>query len=421
MSEAGFNKTVLDSSVRLLTKSMPSARSVSLCLLIQAGSRDESEEEQGLSHLLEHVLFKGTDKMNARQIAEAFDFIGADINAATAKEYTSVYTRVMEEYLDRALEIILDMVREPLLDQNDLDSEKQVVLEEINMHLDSPDEVVHDYLARTMWGSHPLGHSVLGKQEIIENSSGESLRDFLRRRYVGKRMVVVGAGAVEHGALEKMLSEKLAGLDTGALSARDDSIEPLKGVYIYRKDTEQAHIAIGSKGLEGGHPDRFSLYIMDNLLGGSMSSRLFQKIREELGLVYSIYSYSSMYVGMGMVGIYCGTHPDKSQEVLELITGELSAIKKEGFNSQELQRSKNHIRGSLLISSENSASMMNRIAKSEILSGEHLSVDEASERIEKVTLDDIYRTFCETWGSNSTSLAVVGPVDDGELCLPDEI
>ncbi|MBN2168622.1 MAG: insulinase family protein [Actinobacteria bacterium] len=421
INEDGFNKTVLDSSIRLLTKKMPGARSISLCVLIQAGSRDEGEHEQGISHLLEHVLFKGTSKMNARQIAEAFDFIGADINAATAREYTTVYTRVMEEYLDRAVEIIVDMVREPLLDDGDLDSEKKVVLEEINMHLDSPDEIVHDYLSRTMWGNHPLGHSILGRQETISGSSSAILRNFLHDRYVGKRIVVVGAGAVDHDSLAVLISRCFDGIGPGAEALRNDTIEPMKGVYIFRKDTEQAHIAIGSKGLPAGHPDRFALYIMDNILGGSMSSRLFQKIREELGLVYSIYSFSSMFTGMGMVGIYCGTHPDKAQEVLEMITDELIDIKKKGFDSKELERSKNHIKGTLLISSENSASTMNRIAKSEIQSDEYLSIDEVSERIEKVTLDDIYRVYDATWGSRSASLAVVGPVDDGELCLSDEI
>ncbi|MBN1289931.1 MAG: insulinase family protein [Actinobacteria bacterium] len=421
MSEDDFKKTVLDSSVRLLTKAMPGTRSISLCVLMQAGSRDEEEHQQGLSHLLEHVLFKGTEKMNARQIAEAFDFIGADINAATAREYTTVYTRVMEEYLDRAVEIIVDMIREPLLDDNDLASEKQVVLEEINMHLDSPDEIVHDYLSKTMWGSHPLGHSVLGRHETISGSNSGILREFMRERYVGKRIVVVGTGAVDHGSIADLISRSFSGVKPGDAALRDDSIEPVKGVYIYRKDTEQAHIAIGSKGLPGGHSDRFALYIMDNILGGSMSSRLFQKIREELGLVYSIYSFSSMFTGMGMVGIYCGTHPEKAQQVLEMIIGELAGIRKNGFSATELERSKNHIKGGLLISSENSASVMNRIAKSEIQSGEHLSIDEVSTRIEKVTLDDLCRVFDATWGSGSASLAVVGPVDDGELSLSDDI
>lgn len=421
MTEYELQRTVLNSSVRLLTKKMPGARSISLCALIQAGSRDEDEEEHGLSHLLEHVIFKGTGKMNAREIAEAFDFIGADINAATSKEYTTVYTRVMEEYMDRAVEIIIDMISDPLFDSGDLESEKKVVLEEINMYMDSPDEMVHDFLAQTIWGNHPLGHNILGSEEIIDGVSTNNLRGFFKQRYVGKRIVFVGSGSINHDHIAELLQRRLGGIEQGTGTDRNDSFEPLKGVYIHNKDTEQAHIAIGSIGLPGGHPDRFALHIMDNILGGSMSSRLFQKIREELGLVYSIYSYSSMFVDTGMVGIYCGTHPDNARKVLETITAELAGVHKSGFKTEELERSKNHIKGSLLISAENSSNVMNRIAKSEILGKEQLTIDEVIQRVENVTLDDAMRVFNETWGGKKTSLAVVGPLNDGDLCLPDDI
>lgn len=421
MPEHELQRTVLNSSVRLLTKRTPGARSISLCALIQAGSRDEDEGEHGLSHLLEHMIFKGTGKMNARQIAEAFDFIGADINAATSKEYTTVYTRVMEEYLDRAVEIIIDMIRDPLIDSGDLESEKKVVLEEINMHNDSPDEMVHDFLARTIWGEHPLGHSILGSEEIIDGISPDVLREFFGKRYVGKRIVFVGAGSIDHDQVAGLLQQRMAGIETGTNADRGNSVDPGKGFYVYKKDTEQAHLAIGSMGLPGGHPDRFALHIMDNILGGSMSSRLFQKIREELGLVYSIYSYSSMFIGTGMVGIYCGTHPDNAQHVIEIIAGELTGIQKNGFKAEELERSKNHIKGSLLISSESSSNVMNRIAKSEIMGTEQLSIDEVIQRVEKVTLDDAMDIFDRTWGSKRASLAVVGPVNDGDLHLPDDI
>jgi predicted Zn-dependent peptidase len=418
----GLQKTELGSGIRVLTERVPGARSVSLGVWIDTGSRDESPGEQGLSHFVEHMLFKGTPGMTARQIAESFDYMGADINAATGREHTSIYSRMLEEHLERALGITLDMARHSSLDAGEMDSERQVVLEEINMHNDSPDEIVHDCLAITLWGDHPIGHSVLGEADSILEVDRDFMEGFYRKRYVAARMVVSAAGAVDHQGLCEMVSGLTDGIPRGLPASRDDSMEvPLTGKYVYPKDTEQAHIAFGSRGLPRRHPDRFALSIVDNILGGSMSSRLFQKIREQMGLVYAIYSFSGLFLGMGMVGVYCGTHPSQASQVIELVEDELVRARDEGFKPEELERAKNHIKGALVISNEDSGNRMNRIAKAEMSGGEHLTIDEMVERIEGVELGDLGRVFDETWGSVKASLAVVGPFEEDSVGLSGRI
>lgn len=418
----GLQRTELDSGLRVLTERVSGARSVSLGVWIDTGSRDEGPGEQGLSHFIEHMLFKGTPGMTARQIAELFDYMGADINAATGREHTSIYSRMLQEHLEKALGITLDMARHSSLEPGEMDSERQVVLEEINMHNDSPDEIVHDCLAFALWGDHPIGHSVLGEAESILAVDRDFMARFYRERYVAAKMVVSAAGAVEHQELCDMVTALTDGIPRGGPAVRDDSMpDPLTGKYIYKKDTEQAHIALGSRGLPRRHPDRFALSTMDNILGGSMSSRLFQKIREQMGLAYSIYSFSGLFLGMGMVGVYCGTHPSQADQVIELVEDELIRARDGGFEADELERAKNHIKGALLISNEDSGNRMNRIAKAEMSGGEHMTIDEMVERVEKVGLDDLHRVFNETWGSVGASLAVVGPFEEDAIGLSGRI
>lgn len=412
VSDHPLRRTDLDNGVRVLTERMQSTRSVSIGIWIDNGSRDETDGQHGLSHFLEHMLFKGTARLSAREIAETFDFLGADINAGTGREHTSVYSRALSEHLPRAVDIALDMTCRSLLDSAELDSERQVVLEEIGMHNDSPDELVHDHLASSLWGEHPIGHSVLGDSEVIKSIDRHDLHRFYTERYVASRMVVTAAGELDHDTLCDLIRAGTDGLDRGEGSRRDDSMEaPLALTITLKKDTEQAHVAIGSRGLPRKHPDRFALSVLDNIIGGSMSSRLFQGIRERLGLVYSIYSYVGLFLGMGMVGVYFGTHPSQAQKVIDLVEKELIAVRDGGFDALELERAKNHLKGALLISSEDSATRMSRISKAELAGGEHLTVDELVERIEKVAVDDLHRVFAETWGSQGTSLAVVGPFD----------
>lgn len=419
MPEPRLARTKIDTGVRVLSERVPGVRSVSLGVWMDAGSREEADSEHGLAHMLEHMLFKGTPSLTARRIAEEFDYMGADINAVTGKEYTSLYTRILESNLPRAVEIMADMVQNPMLEPKEVESEKRVILEEIAMHLDSPDELAHEYLAKTMWGDHPLGRIVLGDPDTVEQADRKKIIEYHRREYVNERLVVAAAGCVDHESLCDLVGEQL---DLGAgcnQCSRSDAMEsPLAGNAVLSKETEQAHICMGAKGLPKNHPHRFALAVMDNILGGSMSSRLFQKIREELGLAYSIYSYSRMYMGMGMVGVYCGTHPGKTQRVIDLIGEELERVNKNGFGEPEIDRAKNHLRGIVYISMEDNDNRMSKMAKAELSEGEHLSSDEMAGRIESVTLEDLEDVFSATWGSGKISMAVVGPIEEGELSLP---
>ncbi len=417
MAPPSLKRTELPSGIRVLSEPMPDARSISFGLWIDAGSRDEAPSQQGLSHFLEHMLFKGTPSRDARGIAEGFDHIGADINASTGREHTSIYSRVLSEHLPRAVEIVLDMVRNSILDPGELDLERKVVLEEINMHNDSPDELVHDYLFEILWGDHPIGHSVLGDEPVIRTVDRDYLLEFCCERYVGSRIVVAASGAVDHDSLCGLIDGATPYLTAGMPAVRSSLASPNTGTRIFGKDTEQAHIVLGGRGLPRRHSDRFALSVMDNILGGSMSSRLFQRVREQLGLVYSIYSYSALFIGMGMVGIYAGTHPSQAAQVIELVEEELIRIRDSGFTPDELARAKNHLRGLIYIGNEDSANRMNRIAKADLSGGEHLSADELAARVDAVETGDIDRLFGETWGAVTPSLAVIGPFEDGELSL----
>lgn len=414
----GLERTGLDSGIRVLSEKLPGVRSVSLGIWIDTGSRDEADNEAGLTHFLEHLLFKGTERLDARGIAETFDGIGADINAFTGREHTALSTRVLDRHLDEAVGVMMEMLSGSVMEPGEIDSERKVVLEEIAMHADSPDELVHDHLAAAMWGGHPVGHAILGRADVINSVDRESLMEFYRARFVGSRVVVAAAGAIDHGRLSEIIAAQGAGMACGEPADRSSPPPgPLAGRNTFYKETEQAHICLGAGGLCRNHPDRFALAVMDNMLGGSMSSRLFQSVREQRGLAYSIYSYSGLLIDTGMVGIYCGTQPGQAQEVIALIEAELEKVRKEGFTKEEIARAKNHITGSLYISLEDSGNRMGRIAKAEISKGEQLTVDELVSRVEGVTGEDITRVFERTWSTPGLSLAVVGPFRDGSISL----
>lgn len=411
-------KAEIDSGIRVLSEHMPGVRSASLGIWIDSGSRDEEKGREGICHFLEHMVFKGTSSLTAREIAEEFDSMGADVNGATGKESTVLYARVPDENIPRALQILMDMAKEPKLDPKDIEAERQVILEEINMYKDSPDAVVQDLLIENLWDGHPAGHNVLGEAELIKNADRKMFEEFHSKNYVGSRIVVVGAGALNHDRLVELVSKLSEGIEIGNKASRNPLAGDLKPkTTIFNKETEQAHIALGANGLPRGDPERFALLLMDNILGGSMSSRLFQKVREEMSLVYSVYSFTALLIEMGMVGIYCGTHPSQAQLVVEVVERELARISSEGFTKKELQRAKQHVKGAFLIGLEDSSIRMRRIAKAELGGEEHLSPEEIIERVDKITLEDIESVFEETWGSNGVNMAVVGPLKEGEIKL----
>jgi predicted Zn-dependent peptidase len=412
-----IERTEFSSGLRVVTERMPGVRSVSLGFWVLAGSRDEPHAISGSSHFLEHLLFKGTRNRSARDIAEAFDAVGGDVNAFTSKEYTCYYARVLDGDLELAVDHLADMFQHAVLRSADLDAERQVILEEINMHEDSPEDVVHDLFTETLWPEHPLGRPVLGTAETIRAATRTKVHRFYRRHYAPGRLVVAAAGNLRHDDLIRMLRERMdAGrvVEEGAASTWTKRKEGMTGPapsadsLVKRRKTEQAHICVGTNGLPRMDPDRFAFLIVNGALGTGMSSRLFQEIREKRGLVYSVYSYHSQYTEAGVFSCYAGTTPARAREVIELLRRELDDVAGGGLTSEEFERAKGHVKGSMVLSLEDPGGRMSRIGKSEISHGEILTVNEALRRVGAVTLDEA-RRVAERVLSQPMTLTVLGP------------
>jgi predicted Zn-dependent peptidase len=405
--------------MRLVTERMPWVRSVTLGVWVTAGSRDEPQRIAGASHFLEHLLFKGTKSRTARQIAETFDAVGGDLNAFTAKEHTAFYARVLDRDLPMAVEYLCDMLQHSLIRAADLDGERTVILEEINMHEDAPDELVHDVFMERLWPGDPLGRPVLGTVDTISAMSREQVRRFWRKHYVPGNFVVSAAGNLDHERLEELMTSFMdtvtppPGRGT-VVQSQGHPPDPVRGAHVRRRDTEQAHICLGTAGLSRSDPRRFAFGVVNDAIGGGMSSRLFQEIREKRGLVYSVFSYHSMFAHTGAFVVYAGTAPARSTEVIELIVRELEQVAEKGLTDEELDRAKSHMRGSLVLSVEDTSARMNRLGKSEIAHGEVITLDEVLDRIDAVTSDDA-REVAEEVLTRPRSLTVVGPFDDGQF------
>jgi predicted Zn-dependent peptidase len=411
-----IRRTEFSSGLRVVTERMPSVRSVSLGFWVLAGSRDEVHRISGSSHFLEHLLFKGTPSRSALQIAENFDAIGGDVNAFTAKEYTCYYARVLDHDLEMAVDHLADMLQHSVIRKDDLDAERQVILEEINMHEDSPEDVVHDLFTETLWPEHPLGRPILGTVDTIKAATRASVTRFYRRHYVPRHLVVAAAGNLRHEDLVHMLHERM---ETGrelapeSLSTRKVRVAqrppPASGRnLIKRRKTEQAHICLGTNGLPRTDPERFAFLIVTTALGGGMSSRLFQEIREKRGLAYSVYAYHAQYTEAGLFSAYAGTTPSRAQDVVGLLRREMEDIRDGGLTEEEFDRAKGHVRGSIVLGLEDPGGRMSRLGKSEISHGEILSVGESLKRIERVTLDDARRVAHRVL-SQPMTLTVLGP------------
>ena len=410
-----IRRTEFESGLRVVTERMPGARSVALGFWVQTGSRDEQPRISGSSHFLEHLLFKGTKTRSARDIAEAFDAVGGDVNAFTAKEYTCFYSRVLDRDLPMAVEFLADMLQHSVIKAADLDAERQVILEEINMHEDTPDDLIHDLFNETLWPDHPLGRAVLGSVESIEAASRKTITSFYRKHYVPGNLVVVATGNVEH---ERLLADLDGWMNTGPvrsegpsswrLRPEGDAPAPSGGRLVKRRKTEQAHIVIGTNGFSRSDPDRFALGVVNAALGGGMSSRLFQEVREKRGLAYSVYSYTTMFAEAGVCAVYAGTTPARADEVLSLIREELASLATDGLTEMEFSRAKSHMKGSLVLSLEDPGGRMSRLGKSEISHGEILTMDQILKRLDAVKLEDARRAATRVF-SQPLALTVLGP------------
>jgi predicted Zn-dependent peptidase len=412
-------RTVLPGGLRVLTAHVPGVRSVSFGVWVGVGSRDETVRQHGCSHYLEHLLFKGTARRSALDISSSIDRLGGEMNAFTAKEYTCFYARVLDEDLPTAVDVVCDVVGSALVLASDVDSERGVILEEIAMNEDDPSDSVHDAFARAIFGETPLGRSILGTQESIERLSRETIHGYYRRNYTLDNLVVAVAGNVEHTAVvslvKRAFADQLAGADPSAQPAERRPMRALTrhrpGVELVSRPTEQANLVLGVPGLSRTDERRYALAVLNGALGGGMSSRLFQEIREKRGLAYSVYSYNAQYSGAGLFGVYAGCVPSKVDQVLDICRAQLGRVAEDGITSDELARAKGQLRGGLVLGLEDTGSRMVRLGKGELVYGEVLSIDENLRRIGSVTLDDVRDVAADLLAAAPT-LAIVGPFAD---------
>ncbi len=400
--------TTLPNGVRVASEAMPGLRSAALGVFVGVGSRDEPEAVGGISHLIEHLLFRGTDRHTALEIAQIFDRFGAELNAATSREYTAIYARVIDSHVDAALGVIGGMVRAPSWD--DLDAEREVVLEEIAMYEDAPDDLVHDLIGQAVFEGDALGRPVIGTAAVIERLSEAEIADHHATNYRGHGIVVAAAGAVDHDALVAMIERELGGLSAAALPSRPLVLPPGPPQRVFvAKETEQYHVCLGAPGISRHDDRRFAAGLLDQLLGGGASSRLFQEIRERRGMAYAVYTYGAHYRETGHVGVYVGTREENVAECLGVIGREIAAVAAGALVDDELDRAKDAMKGRIALSLESTSARMGRLGRAFLTGVPLLDTDEISARIDAVTEDDIAALAGELFAPQRLSAACIGP------------
>lgn len=406
----GVELTELDGGLQVVTESVPSVRSVALGLWVRTGSRDEAPAQAGVSHFLEHLLFKGTERYSAIEISEYFDGLGAATNAATSKETTHLYSRFLDEHTEAALDLLAEMFLRPTFP--DIDSERQVVIEEIAMYEDEPADRVHDVLADAIFGDHPLGRRVLGTAEVIGSIPVPDVAAYHRARYRGSNLVVSAAGSLSHDRIVELVSAHFQP-EGGAVDGPGggDPAEDAR-LCFYPKETEQYHICFGAPGIPRDDDRRFALSVMDTIFGGSTSSRLFREVREKRGLAYSVGSYSEQFVDRGIVAMYVGTREDNVAEACEIIGRELESLRADGVSEDELVRAKEGVKGRMVLSLESTPARMSRNARAALFGMPLLSIDELIERTDAVTADDVIELANELYAPERISAACIGADED---------
>ena len=402
----GVELTELDGGLKVVTESVPGVRSVALGLWVKTGSRDEAPAQAGVSHFLEHLLFKGTDRFSAIEISEYFDGLGAATNAATSKETTHLYSRFLDEHAEAALDLLAEMFLQPTFP--DIDSERQVVIEEIAMYEDEPSDRVHDVLADAIFGEHPLGRRVLGTAEVIGSIPIPDISAYHQARYRGSNLVVSAAGHLEHDRIVELAREHFEAPAGTVEHADGGAGEREARLCFYPKETEQYHVCFGAPGIARDDDRRFALSVMDTIFGGSSSSRLFREVREKRGLAYSVGSYAEQFADSGTVAMYVGTREDNVAEACEIIGRELDSIRSDGVSDDELERAKEHVKGRLVLALESTSSRMSRNARSMLFDIPLLSLDELIARTDAVTRDDVCTLAAELYAPERMSAACIG-------------
>jgi predicted Zn-dependent peptidase len=392
---------------------MPSVRSAALGFFVATGSRGEAVAEAGLSHFLEHLLFRGTDRYGSAEIDQLFDGMGAELNAGTDKESTTVYARMLDQHMPAAFDVMADMVWRPAF--KDVDPEREVVLEEIAMYEDDPQDTVFDVLGEAVFGSHPLGRPIIGRAPVIRDTPVEVIADYHARRYVPRQIVIAAAGSVDHDAIVELAERTLR---NGGMPEAAAAPEPAPSVLVptvrfQRKDTEQCHVTLGGLGLPRGDERRFAARVLDAIFGGLSSSRLFQAVREERGLAYSVYSFAGQYSDTGQIGLYVGTRPDNLGEAMKVVSDELERLRVEPATEAELVRARENVKARVVLGMESTGARMHRLGGSLLFELPLLDTDEVMARIDAVTLDDLRALTDELWAPGALSAAGIGPDEDG--------
>jgi predicted Zn-dependent peptidase len=412
----------LDSGERIITERVASVRSVAIGYWIGTGSRDEKDERAGVSHFLEHLLFKGSASYSAQEIAEIFDGLGGELNAATSREHTVLYSRVTDAHLETAVDVMTDMVFSPTF--NELDSEREVVLEEIAMYEDTPQELVHDLFSEAVFGDHPLGRPVIGTRDVISTVSRRALAAYHRSMYVGGNVVVSAAGNLEHNEVVQLIQRAQRGEGAppkGVHVRRPLVAAPPPGLRFQRKDTEQYHVCVGAPGIARSDRRRFAASLLDSILGGAASSRLFQEIREKRGMAYAVYSFGSQYTDTGLVGFYVGTREENLVECLDIAAHEIADIAAGNLRPRELERAKENLKGRIVLSMESTSNRMSRLGKSLITDTELLSVDRIVAEIDAVEPDELAELASVLLAPELLSASGIGPDEDRFAAAVDRV
>ncbi|HET8949396.1 MAG TPA: pitrilysin family protein, partial [Solirubrobacteraceae bacterium] len=401
--------TELDSGLRVATEHMSSVRSAALGFFVATGSRGELPEEAGLSHFLEHLLFRGTDRFASAEIDQLFDAMGAELNAGTDKETTTVYARMLDQHLPRAFDVMADMVWRPAF--KDVDPEREVVLEEIAMYEDDPQDTVFDVLGEAVFGGHPLGRPIIGRAPVIRDTPADAISAFHARRYVPRSVVIAAAGSVDHDQVVELADRTLGGAAANGRAPDPDPApsELRSTVRFHRKDTEQIHVCLGATGLRRGDDRRFAMRVLDAIFGGLSSSRLFQAVREERGLAYSVYSFNGQFSDTGQIGLYLGTRPENLRQAMRVVRDELARLRETPASEEELSRVRENVKVRIVLGMESTGARMNRLGASLLYELPLLETDELMERIDAVTLDDLRTLTDELWAPERLSAAGIGP------------
>ena len=412
-----FTKTVLDNGIRVLSEERSGMRSVSLGIWVENGSRHESRQQGGISHFIEHLLFKGTEQRSAAGIAEEMDSVGGVLNAFTGKETTCYYAKVLDENLPLALDVLTDLFLHSVFNQEEIDRERSVVIQEICQGEDTPDDYVHDLFNLDLFGDHPLGRPICGEVSAVSNFKREEFLKFVRDRYLPGRVIIAGAGNLRHEDLLERAKRDFSSLQVGSLTGNSSLPQFHKGVFRHSKTLEQVHLCLGVSGIHQTHEQRYVAYLLSTLLGGGMSSRLFQEVREKRGKAYSIYSFLSSYCDVGYLAVYAGTKSEWVEEVVELIVTEMRRVTAGKVTKKELDRAKSQLIGNMILGLESTDSWMSHIARSEIYFGEAISLEEISAGIRAVSRDDLVGLAGRILRPEEIALTLLGDCDKIPLDL----